>query len=171
MEKSDDCLVEDARKNKDEFGKIIERYKDKVFNIAYHYFYDYHEACDISQEVFLRVYKNLKRYKLGTNFRAWLFRIVNNLCIDFIRKRKKEVALEDWMVKGKDQFLNIETGLSIDEAMKEFPPLYRTIVILRYKEDLSYNEISYSMNIPEGTVKTYLHRAKEVLKKRLKDEF
>ncbi|MEW6103994.1 MAG: RNA polymerase sigma factor [bacterium] len=166
-ERKDDELVILSRKDKENFARIVNRYKNRVYNIAYNYFYDYDEANDCAQEAFVKVYKSLSSYKLGTNFKAWLFRITHNLCIDRIRKKKKEIRLEDnpEIIPYSEDDPDIK--LSLEEAVGKLSPEYRAIIGLRYQEDLSYEEISKVMNIPIGTVKTWLFRAKGALKKNL----
>ncbi|TRZ36326.1 RNA polymerase sigma factor SigW [Niallia circulans] len=166
------------------FGDIIDIYKDKVFQICYRMLGNRHEAEDISQEAFLRAYVNINRFNMDLKFSTWLYRIATNLCIDRIRKKKPDYYL-DAEVPGTDG-LNMYSQISSDTRLPEedveslelqaliqreiskLPEKYRSVIVLKYIEELSLNEISEILELPLGTVKTRIHRGREALRKQLR---
>ena len=166
------------------FGDIIDIYKDKVFQICYRMLGNRHEAEDISQEAFLRAYVNINRFNMDLKFSTWLYRIATNLCIDRIRKKKPDYYL-DAEVPGTDG-LNMYSQISSDSRLPEedveslelqaviqreiskLPEKYRSVIVLKYIEELSLNEISEILELPLGTVKTRIHRGREALRKQLR---
>ncbi|WAA09384.1 RNA polymerase sigma factor SigW [Fervidibacillus albus] len=166
------------------FGEIIELYKDKVYQICYRMLGNSFEAEDCTQEAFIRAYINIDRYHIDRKFSTWLFRIATNLCIDRIRKKKPdyyldaEVAGTDGLTlysqipsKGLPPDKKVESMELQDHIQREIlnlPEKYRTVIILKYIEELSLNEISEILDIPLGTVKTRIHRGREALRKKLR---
>jgi RNA polymerase sigma-70 factor, ECF subfamily len=166
------------------FGDVIDIYKDKVFQICYRMLGNRHEAEDISQEAFLRAYVNINRFNMDLKFSTWLYRIATNLCIDRIRKKKPDYYL-DAEVPGTDG-LNMYSQISSDSRLPEedveslelqaviqreiskLPEKYRSVIVLKYIEELSLNEISEILELPLGTVKTRIHRGREALRKQLR---
>ena len=165
------------------FGEIVEMYKDKVFQISYRMLGNRHEAEDIVQEAFIRAYVNIQRYNLELKFSTWLYRITTNLCIDRIRKKKPDYYL-DAEVKGtegltmysqvpskttlpEDDVESLELQDTIQKEIMKLPEKYRSVIVLKYIEELSLKEISEILEMPLGTVKTRIHRGREALRKRL----
>ena len=165
------------------FAEIVELYKDKIFHLAYRMLNNRHEAEDIVQETFLRVYKNLDRYDENQKFSTWIYRIGTNLCIDRLRKRKPSYSLDADMndQEGMDGYSMIpsddrspetemllsETQRIIHESIESLPAKYKTIMLLRYIQDLSLQEISEVLDLPVTTIKTRVHRGREFLRKKL----
>jgi RNA polymerase sigma-70 factor (ECF subfamily) len=166
------------------FGEIVEIYKDKVYQLCYRMLGNQYEAEDVAQEAFLRAYLNIQRYDDNRKFSTWLYRITTNLCIDRIRKRKPVCHL-DAQLEGSDSLTlysqiasssylpekeveNMELQESIQQAILMLPEKYRAVIILRYIEELSLEEISGILDMPVGTVKTRLHRGREALRKHLR---
>ncbi|WP_428910431.1 RNA polymerase sigma factor SigW [Niallia sp. Krafla_26] len=165
------------------FGEIVEMYKDKVFQISYRILGNRHEAEDIAQEAFVRAYVNIRSYNSDYKFSTWLFRITTNLCIDRIRKKKPDYYL-DAEVAGtegltmysqipsstrlpEDDVESLELQDTIQKEIMKLPEKYRSVIVLKYIEELSLNEISEILEMPLGTVKTRIHRGREALRKRL----
>ncbi len=165
------------------FAEIVELYKDKIFHLAYRMLNNRHEAEDIVQETFLRVYKNLDRYDVNQKFSTWIYRIGTNLCIDRLRKRKPTYSLDAdindqegmdgySMLPSDDhtpesEMLISETQQIIHQAIDSLPAKYKTIMILRYIQDMSLQEISDVLTLPVTTIKTRVHRGREFLRKKL----
>ncbi|ANS75957.1 RNA polymerase subunit sigma-24 [Paenibacillus yonginensis] len=184
-ELTDAGLVKLARKgNQDAFAELVELYKDKVFHLAYRMLNNRHESEDIVQETFLRVYKNWDKYDENQKFSTWMYRIATNLCIDRLRKRKPNFSLDaelndqDGTADGyslipgdnrtpESEFLISETQQIIHQAIAGLPAKYKTIMILRYLQELSLQEIGDILDMPVTTVKTRVHRGREFLRKRL----
>jgi len=169
------------------FAELVDLYKDKIFHLAYRMLGNAHEAEDIVQETFLRVFKNLDRYDETQKFSTWIYRIGTNLCIDRLRKRKSAYSLDadmpdgegaDWysLLPGNEetpekQLILSETQAQVREAIDTLPEKYKSIVILRYIHDLSLQEIGEILDMPVTTVKTRVHRGREYLRKKLEEEF
>ncbi|HWJ79025.1 MAG TPA: RNA polymerase sigma factor SigW [Niallia sp.] len=166
------------------FGDIIEIYKDKVFQICYRMLGNRHEAEDIAQEAFIRAYVNIQRFNIELKFSTWLYRIATNLCIDRIRKKKPDYYL-DAEVPGtdglnmysqiaaegrlpEDDVESLELQAMIQLEISKLPEKYRSVIVLKYIEELSLNEISEILELPLGTVKTRIHRGREALRKQLR---
>ncbi|WP_321575647.1 RNA polymerase sigma factor SigW [Paenibacillus guangzhouensis] len=165
------------------FAEIVELYKDKIFHLAYRMLNNRHEAEDVVQDTFLRVYKNLDRYDENQKFSTWIYRIGTNLCIDRLRKRKPTYSLDAEMndqegVDGysilpsddrtpESELLLSETQQLIRQAIESLPAKYKTVMVLRYLQDLSLQEISDVLDMPVTTIKTRVHRGREYLRKKL----
>lgn len=166
------------------FAEIVELYKDKVFQLCYRMLGNSYEAEDMAQEAFIRAYVNIDRYNINKKFSTWLYRIATNLCIDRIRKKKPdyyldaEVAGTDGLtmysqiaadvVLPEDEVTSMELQVQIQKEISKLPEKYRSVIVLKYIEELSLNEISEILELPLGTVKTRIHRGREALRKKLR---
>jgi RNA polymerase sigma-70 factor, ECF subfamily len=177
-------ILQVLKGDQDAFGEIVEIYKDKVYQISYRMLGNRHEAEDIAQEAFIRAYTNIHSFNIDLKFSTWLFRIATNLCIDRIRKKKPDFYL-DAEVAGTDgltmysqiasntdlpekQVESLELEESIQREILKLPDKYRSVIVLKYIEELSLIEISEILDIPIGTVKTRIHRGREALRKQLR---
>ncbi|PFA68693.1 RNA polymerase sigma factor SigW [Bacillus sp. AFS015802] len=166
------------------FAELVELYKDKVFQICYRMLGNRHEAEDIAQEAFIRAYVNIETFNQKRKFSTWLFRIATNLCIDRIRKKKPDYFL-DAEVAGtegltmysqvaadvqlpEDEVENMELQETIHKEISKLPEKYRSVIVLKYIEELPLQEISEILDLPLGTVKTRVHRGREALRKQLR---
>ncbi len=165
------------------FAEIVGLYQDKLYHMAYRMLSSRQEAEDVVQDTFLRVYKNLDRYDDTMKFSTWIYRIATNLCIDRLRKRKPSYSLdaETTEHEGLDGYSMIpsdnrtpesETLLSemqatVHKAIDNLPAKYKSVMVLRYLQDLSLQEIGDVLDMPVTTVKTRVHRGREFLRKRL----
>ncbi len=156
------------------FAELIDRYKVAVHNLCARMLNDPTEAEDAAQEVFLRAYNQLATYQSGRRFSTWILSIASHYCIDLLRRRRPTVDIENiafW--KQSDQPEPEETALlgetrdEVRELLAKLPEKYRGVTVLRYWQDLSYDEIAEATNLSVGTVKTRLFRARELLAKEL----
>jgi RNA polymerase sigma-70 factor (ECF subfamily) len=172
----DPALVEQARRGGYEaFEELVRRYRNDVFSLCYRYVSQREEAWDLSQEVFLKAHRGLKRFRGEAGFKTWLLRIAANRCKDYYKKRRlKTVALEDASASGDapardarpDQLLEArEIGEAIDLAMGELSEKHRLAFLLREYEGLSYEEMADVMQCSMGTVMSRLHHARKKLQK------
>ncbi|MEH7114611.1 RNA polymerase sigma factor SigW [Neobacillus niacini] len=170
--------------DQDAFADIVEIYSNSIYQLGYRMLGNRHEAEDIAQEAFIRAYVNIKSFNQDLKFSTWLFRIATNLCIDRIRKKKPDYYL-DAEVSGTDG-LTMYSQLSSDSPLPEneleslelqeivqkeilkLPEKYRSVIVLKYIEELSLNEISEILDMPLGTVKTRIHRGREALRQQLR---
>ncbi|KAB7704111.1 RNA polymerase sigma factor SigW [Bacillus aerolatus] len=167
------------------FGEIVELYKDKVYQICYRMLWDRYEAEDAAQETFIKAFINIHTYDPGKKFATWLYRIATNLCIDRIRKKKPDYHL-DAEVAGteglnmysqvasaeklpEEAVENLELKETIQAAIFKLPEKYRSVIVLKYIEELQLQEIAEILELPLGTVKTRVHRGREALRKYLRN--
>jgi RNA polymerase sigma-70 factor, ECF subfamily len=168
------------------FESLVRRYQHQVANLIYARIGSRDDAEDIAQEVFIRVYRSLPKFKFDASFFSWLYRITMNLCIDEIRRRKIRNMLsldfltEDVLEKNRkskehalptDSILTEEKHRVIQSALKRLKPEHREILLLREYEDLGYNEIADVLGIRLEAVKSRIFRARVELKNLLSDYF
>jgi len=168
-------LVERARKGDlDAFNELVIRYQKTAYNVAYRILGDAEAAADAVQDAFLKAFKNIRRFR-GGSFKSWMFRIVTNTCYDVLRARKRrpsssldgmEVELNhtplgDSGVESPEEYaIRQELNRLIQEAINSLPPEQRVIIVLSDIEGFDYREISETLGIPLGTVKSRLSRAR-----------
>ena len=161
--------VKELKEGNIHFLKVIyEEYKKRVYNVAYRYTGSRSDAEEVVQDVFVKVYDRIGQLKNEELIHIWIYRIAVNLSIDCINKRKRFFSFMDYFaVPGKkDDFTDrVDTKELVAGLLKKLKPAYRTVVILRFNEDLKYEEIAQVLNISIGTVKSRLSRALEILKK------
>lgn len=163
----------------DAYSYLVDKYKYIVFDLCYKYTYDYNEAQDLSQEIFLKAYRKLYSFKNTASFSTWLYRVGVNTCIDWTRKHKK---LKDTVSIDDEEYLNdlpscapIPEDMVVDNERREIvrnavmklPEKYRTVLVLYNYKNLSCSEIAKILGIPLKTVETRLYRAKKILREAL----
>lgn len=175
---SDDVLIQAVKDGDCEaFGPLIERYKIPIYRLVYRMVRNRDDAEDLVQEIFIKAYNGIKGFKSGNRFFPWLSRIAVNHTLNYIKKEKKvEVQPLEWAENyddGKNDPVEIVEQKMLKEkiarAMARLPEEYRIILILRVEEELSYEEISQSLNIPRGTVMSRLARARQRLREIFED--
>ncbi|MFH1863212.1 MAG: sigma-70 family RNA polymerase sigma factor [bacterium] len=167
-------LLKRARKgDQAAFGELVKRYQDMVFTLVCRTLGRSERAADVSQEVFIRAWRGLSNFQEKSKFSSWLYRITVNCCISEIRKSGKMVddlgseELETLRIPTaeNDHFeKQVEKKDLIERLLSQLPPLYRTMVVLHYLQDLDLQEIAIILDRPLGTVKAYLHRARKHLR-------
>ena len=167
------------------YEAIVQRYARHVYNIAYRMVGNEADARDLSQEAFLRVYRALRRVEPGAPLESWLYRIVSNLHIDLLRKRPKArvESLDVPVVTPRGQVLREFPDIasspeailereqldgSIQRALETLSEDLRFVVVLSDIEGFAYEEIATMLRVPLGTVKSRLHRARQILQQRLR---
>lgn len=173
----DSCLVEKCLEgDKSAFATIVDRYKRPIYSITYSMTHNHADADDLSQDTFIKAYENLRKFKLGTNFRSWLSRIAVNSCIDHLRRKKRlsEDGLDDQVKLLPDQDPNPQDNLESSELMENItaavdslPKDQRTVVIMREMQGFGLKEIAKIMKCSESTVRWRLHYARKKLQKKL----
>ena len=169
------CLDGDQRA----WDAIVRKYRRRVFNVAYKFVGKHDEAEDLSQEIFLKVYKALDTFDRRANFQTWLISISRNLCIDHYRRVRKERETVDRNVdaaelspiaKGPDplaRLQHLDRRELLKRGMLALPDSLRTAVLLRDIQDLSYHEIAKRLDLPEGTVKSRINRGRNELARQI----
>ncbi|SRR6266508_2892712 len=153
------------------FGQLMHRYAGAVYNLAYRMLGNAEDAEDASQEIFVRAYTRLASFDRQRRFSTWLLSIGSNYCIDRLRRRRFAwMTLEDaaYALPSNEpgperSALNREQRAIVQQALQKLPDTYRLVMVLRYWQDLSYEEIGRATGLPESTIKTRLHRARHML--------
>ena len=168
------------------FEQELLPHADALYNFAYHLTYSDADADDLVQETFMKAYRSIDSYHQGTNAKAWLFKILKNAFINEYRRKSKlpdTVNYEDYLaVDDNDEDTvthalvdikeDVFAGMMGDEvsgALNSLPDDFRTVILLCDMEGFSYEEIAKIVDIPIGTVRSRLHRARNMLKDKLKD--
>jgi RNA polymerase sigma-70 factor (ECF subfamily) len=175
LEPSDHELVKTCLSGQDDaFSTLVGRYERLVWSVIYNFTGDHPDSNDLSQEVFLRVYRSLHRYNPEYKFSTWVMRIAANLCINWLHKKKSDPVSVDEIAGVKDnrsnpeeQYLEKERMNRIQEAVAMLPIKYRAPIVLFHRQGLSYKDIAEVLNLPETIVKNRLHRARLMLRDRL----
>ena len=163
------------------FEELVEQNKDKVYSMALRYTGNPEDAFDISQEVFLKVWRSLPSFKNEAKFSTWLYRIVMNVCTDHHRKRSRvktvplvwpdeegeTVELPDETYSPEQHALDAELSEELRAAVSSLKEEWRQVFLMRELGDMSYTEIAAALGIEEGTVKSRLFRARRQLQEML----
>jgi RNA polymerase sigma-70 factor, ECF subfamily len=176
-----DSLIEQCLSgDQDAWETIVRQNWRKVFNVAYKFVGRHEEAEDLTQDIFLKIFKALKTFDRRANFQTWIVSISRNLCIDHyrsVRKERQTIARE--VDAGDLQPASTDRGpyaaaehqdlrAMLKVALDTLPPTLRTAVVLRDLQEFSYHEIAAKLNLPEGTVKSRINRGRLELARQLK---
>ncbi|MFA5326386.1 MAG: sigma-70 family RNA polymerase sigma factor [Prolixibacteraceae bacterium] len=176
----DFLLVESALAGEEKaFAKLMSRYKDAIYFMLLKMVNNKNDAEDLTLEAFGKAFKNLQQYSPNYAFSTWLFKIATNNCIDFLRKRRGVyVSIENNQENGEndapirlrstepnpeEKLIRIQKAFLMRKIVHRLKPRYRILVELRYFREFSYEEIAKELNLPLGTVKAQLFRAREML--------
>jgi RNA polymerase sigma factor (sigma-70 family) len=178
LDASDATLIKLYKKNKQQGLEILyERYKKYVYTIAYHYTGNKEDALDLTQEVFMSIFKSLDNFKEEFSLLPWVKRITVNKCLNFVRDRKEALSLNQKIEDGieiqdlihssdktESKTLYRDTKQALENAINNLPKEERMAVILRHMKGMKYEDIAKIMDVPLGTVKTYLHKGRKTIK-------
>ncbi|MFP4063882.1 MAG: RNA polymerase sigma factor [Bacteroidales bacterium] len=167
------------------FAELMRIYRDTIFYMLLKMTGNAHDAEDLTIETFGKAFVNIKQYNEQYAFSTWLFKIASNNCVDFIRKKKKNVLnleaneeLDDSgdkfnfvvdMINPEERFIKSQKVELIREVVETLKPRYRNLIVMRYFDERSYEEIADELDLPLGTVKAQLFRAREFLYRSLKN--
>jgi RNA polymerase sigma-70 factor (ECF subfamily) len=169
------------------FRELIRRYERPVFSLIYRMVRDRELAEDLAQDTFIKVLNHIDRYRPEFKLSSWLFKIANNVAIDHLRRRQLDTVsmdgsphamtaeavestrfdVADTTENALDEMEAKELGSAIERAIARLRPEYRSCIMLRHVEGRSYEEIASTLDLPLGTVKTYIHRARHELRRAL----
>jgi RNA polymerase sigma-70 factor (ECF subfamily) len=158
------------------FEELVRRYRNDVFRLSNHYLRNREEAWDLSQEVFIKVYRSMGSFRGESNFKTWVLRIAANQCKDFFKKRRLVTVSFDDRIGVEPPGRQLEPGQAvqaqeigeaIQTALAKLPHKHRTAFVLREFEGLSYEEMSQVMQCSLGTVMSRLHHARKKLQQSL----
>lgn len=179
-----------AREGRDlAFRELVRRYERPVFSLIFRMVRDREASEDLAQDSFVKVLNHLDRYRPEFKFSSWIFKIANNVAIDHLRRRQldtvsmdgsphaataaeAEASSFDVAARQESALEEIEArelGTAIERAIARLRPEYRSCIMLRHVEGRSYEEIAATLDLPLGTVKTYIHRARNELRQQLQD--
>jgi RNA polymerase sigma-70 factor (ECF subfamily) len=177
--KKDLLLVEQARKGDEKaFASLHNRYRDSIYFMLLKMVTNPSDAEDLTIEAFGKAFRNLESYTPNFAFSTWLFKVATNNCIDFIRKKQASPSIIDQGPDELDDYtINIQSDMpdpeealinhqkikQLREVVDQLKPRYRNLIELRYYKEYSYEEISKELNLPIGTIKAQLFRAKTLL--------
>jgi len=173
---NEDRIIDGCRRgDRAAFHLLFELHKDKVYSIAFHFTGDESSARDISQQVFLKLFTIINQYRSESRFTTWLYRVVANACMDEQRKRKRfvpfgqAVEVNNMATKGsqEDTYIRRQMEDSVRAAINELSPKLRLPILLKYVEDLSYDEIASVLACSKGTVASRLNRGHKALARKL----
>jgi RNA polymerase sigma-70 factor (ECF subfamily) len=164
------------------YNTLVQRYQRQVYNLAYRMLGNAEDAGDLVQDTFLRAYGALASFRQDASFLTWLYKIASNLCIDHLRSRKTRhaLSLDAETEEGREPAASMRTSGPeeiavrgavqdvVHHAIQNLPERYRVVVIMRHLHDMSVEEIAHALELPTGTVKTHLFRAREMLRGRLR---
>ncbi|HCS75961.1 MAG TPA: hypothetical protein DIW17_19065 [Clostridiales bacterium] len=173
-------LIEEAKAGSfDAFAELISIYEKKIYNYCLRMTNCREDAEDLTQEVFVRVYKNIKGFQGNSRLSTWIFRIAHNICIDHYRKSKftivslnqsknhedqREMELPSEDPTPEHEALRKEQQEFLLKCMEKLRPEYKTVIILRDIQHHSYEEIAEILDVPLGTVKSHISRARAALR-------
>lgn len=185
--REDDVLVEDAIGGDEQaYSKLVDKYERALYFHILKMIKDREQVEDLVQEAFVKAFNNLNTYSNSYAFSTWLYRIATNHTIDYLRKKKLKTLSIDEPMKTRDgemqmQLPDEDAGADrrimrkqrqrmVQEAIEDLPEKYRKVIEMRHMEEKSYQEIADVLDLPLGTVKAHIFRARELLYKELKDK-
>ena len=183
----DNLLVHQAKKgSREAFAALMELYQTKVYNLALRMTGSAEDAADLCQETFINVWKGLPNFQGGSSFSTWLYRLANNVCIDFIRREKNRKGMDVLSLNDDEkdydelipdngpspqaQLEQRERRAALNKALGQLSEEHRQVLLLREVSGLSYAEIAEAVGLEEGTVKSRIARARLSLRNILREE-
>jgi RNA polymerase sigma-70 factor, ECF subfamily len=178
---ADSELVQSALAGRESgFEELVRRYQHPIAAYVYRMVGDYDAALDLTQEVFIKVYNSLSRYRSEYKFSTWIYKIAHNAAIDHLRRytareqtfysdagERTEIVIESRLMTPEQESERNERWSEIETVVQLLPHAYRELIVLRHSHDLSYDEIAEVAGLPLGTVKNRLFRAREAMREKL----
>jgi RNA polymerase sigma-70 factor (ECF subfamily) len=175
----DQAIVEQVRSGDTRrFRVLVDRHKDRALTLALRLVGDRGEAEELVQDAFLRAYRNLDQFRGDARFSTWFYRILYNLCMTCVTRRKpaaesiegldeRRLDVAPGEASALERLEEEEVHAMLDEGIRELPEKYRAVITLFYVQEMSLDEVARVLEVPAGTVKTHLFRARALLKTRL----
>jgi RNA polymerase sigma-70 factor (ECF subfamily) len=171
-------IIESCRLgDRDAFRALYDVYKDRVYSISLYFFHgDQAMASDVSQQVFLKLMTSIGQFRGNAEFSTWLYRLVVNACMDAARRSKSDAVIPDRFRmeafagpgSQEEDYARTQMANSVRAAVSTLPPKFRIAVLLRYFDDLSYEQMATALHCSMGTVASRLSRGHRILAERLK---
>lgn len=166
MELNENFIKKLKEKDEEALRIFIKEYKIPLYNYIYRIVYRKEDAEDILQETFLKIFKNIKNIDFKRNFKSFIFKIARNSCIDFLRKKRKEIGFTDEIYEKPDNFEErMKLKSKIERLLSNLKREEREIIVLKYIENFKIKEIAEILEIPENTVKIKIFRALKKISK------
>jgi RNA polymerase sigma-70 factor (ECF subfamily) len=166
-----ESLVKKARLgNDDAFYELIQQRKELLYRTAYAYVKNQEDALDIVSDTVYKAYKSLRKLKEPAFFNTWLTRILINCSLDHLKKQKRIMLVKE-IADTPERTKDFSENLDLRQAVDELDDKCRTVIILKYYHDLTIREVAEIMQCPQGTIKSYLHRALNSLRVDLKEDW
>lgn len=171
-----DILLRAKKGDLHAFERILFIYEKPIFNYILHLVKHREDAEDLTQKTFLKLYKSIKSVDTEKSFKSWVYKIATNTTYDWFRQKKRDLSYltEDvnYFETNEEEpaYYNIDSTIELEEALCKIKPIYKTVLLLYYKDGLEYSEIADALDVPINTVKTYMRRAKISLKNELGPE-
>lgn len=173
-----DLVVRAVSGREDGFEELVRRYQRPIAAYVYRMTGDYEAALDLTQEVFIKVYNSLARFRPEFKFSTWIYKIAHNSAVDHLRRVgtreqslvaefegvERELPLESRRLSPEQESERAERREEIEHVVRELPAAYRELILLRHSHDMSYDEIAEVTGLPLGTVKNRLFRAREAMR-------
>ena len=173
-----DLVVRAIKGREDGFEELVRRYQRPIAAYVYRMVGDYDAALDLTQEVFIKVYSSLERYRPEYKFSTWIYKIAHNASVDYLRRsasreqaltsefdgEEREMPVLSRKLSPEQEYAVEERRSEIERVVRQLPAVYRELIILRHQHDLSYDEIAEVTSLPLGTVKNRLFRARDLMR-------
>ena len=150
------------------FEYLFNRYRDAIHRLFVQRLGGVNDADDLLQETFIKVYINLHRYSTVYTFGQWVYTIARNTFIDFVRRRQDDLSIDERFSSPpsttptpEESVISMQQRTQIEHYLERLAPRYRTLIVMRFFDEYSYEEIAANLKLPLGTVKTQIHRARE----------
>jgi RNA polymerase sigma-70 factor, ECF subfamily len=175
-----DILIERClRGDQAAWDVVVRQHWRKVFNVAYKFVGSHEQAEDLTQDIFLKIFRSLETFDRRANFQTWLISVSRNLCIDYYRSVRRERQTIDRQMRSEEMpavsatlsplrsLENRDLAAQLRQALQQLPATLRTAVLLRDIHELSYQEIAERLHLPEGTVKSRINRGRRELARQI----
>jgi RNA polymerase sigma-70 factor (ECF subfamily) len=173
-----DLVTQAVAGREDGFEELVRRYQRPIAAYVYRMVGDYEAALDLTQEVFIKVYNSLRRYRSEFKFSTWIYKIAHNSAVDHLRRHSHrgqaltndfegeqyELPIESRRPSPEQESEKAERRAEIESVVRGLPLAYRELVLLRHSQDMSYEEIAEVTGLPLGTIKNRLFRAREAMR-------
>ena len=169
------------------FERLMSKYQQMIHNLIFRMIYKKEDVEDLTQEAFIKAFNSLEKFDKQFSFATWLCKIATNNCIDYLRKKKLSTFSIDKEIESDEDNMQFEIPDSnfipdknildserkkiLQNAIQNLPEKYRQVIVLRHQEEMDYEEIAEKLDLPLGTIKAHIFRAREMLYKSLKDKF
>ena len=150
------------------FEYLFNRYRDAIYRLFVQRLGGVNDAAALLQETFIKVYINLHRYRPDYTFGQWVYTIARNTFIDYVRRRQEDLPIDERFAAPasnrptpEERILDLQQRRQIEHYLERLSPRYRELIVMRFFDEYSYEEIAAKLSLPLGTVKTQIHRARE----------